>query len=149
MSSYVSHVSVDCLNAYELSEFWRQVLSYDENADDPNEPGDVECPIFDPATGHTLLFIQVDDPTPGKNRIHFDLRPREGTRDEEVERLQALGARFIADRRDIRSPGTGWVTLADPEGNQFCVLRSDAEKSAAARSSSNDRLRRCQGSSKP
>lgn len=130
MTSFVSHVTVDCRDAYALSEFWRAVLGYADHADDPNNPGDEECPIFEPDTGHTLLFIEVPDPTPGKNRLHLDLRPRAGTRDQEVERLLGLGAEMVADRRDIHGPGVGWVTMADPEGNQFCVLRSVAERDA-------------------
>jgi predicted enzyme related to lactoylglutathione lyase len=63
-----------------------------------------------------------------KNRIHLDLRPRTGTRDEELERLLAHGASQVADLRDARD-GTGWVVLADPEGNEFCILRSDGERS--------------------
>ena len=57
-----------------------------------------------------------------------DLAPTDRTRDEEVDRLRALGATEIADRR--RPDGTGWVVFADPEGNEFCVLRSDAERAA-------------------
>lgn len=132
MTSLVSHTSVDCRDAYALSEFWRAVLGYVEDPDDPNEPGDEECPIRDPETGHTLLFIEVPDPTPGKNRLHLDLRPRRGTREEEVERLLGMGATEVADHRGIYGPGTGWVTLADPEGNQFCVLRSEAELRASS-----------------
>lgn len=130
MTSFVSHVSVDCRDPYALSEFWRAVLGYVDVADDPNAPGDEECPILDPATGHALLFIQVPDPTPGKNRLHLDLRPREISRDAEIERIAALGGTVVADRRDIHGPGTGWVTMADPEGNVFCVLRSEIEREA-------------------
>lgn len=86
--------------------------------------------ILDPESGHSVLFIEVPDPTPGKNRWHLDLRPRDGARDAEVERLLGIGATLVADRRDIHGPGIGWATLADPEGNQFCVLRSDAERAA-------------------
>lgn len=130
MSCYVSHVSMDCAEAYALSEFWRAVLGYVDVADDPNGPGDEECPILDPVSGHTVLFIEVPDPTPGKNRLHLDLRPRDGRRDDEVERITALGGVVVADRRDIHGPGAGWVTMADPEGNQFCVLRSEAERAS-------------------
>lgn len=132
MTSRVSHTSVDCRDAHALSEFWRAVLGYTDVADDPNDPGDEECMILDPKSGHALLFIQVPDPTPGKNRFHLDLRPQSGRRDEEVARLRELGATIIADRRDIHGPGVGWVTMADPEGNQFCVLRSDEERAAAS-----------------
>lgn len=126
MTSFVSHTSVDCRDAYALSQFWRSILGYIDHADDPNELGHEECPIFDPQTSHTLLFIEVPDPTPGKNKFHLDLRPRAGTRDEEVERVLGLGATLVADRR--KANGLGWVTMADPEGNQFCILRSEAER---------------------
>ncbi|HET7349393.1 MAG TPA: VOC family protein, partial [Marmoricola sp.] len=60
-----------------------------------------------------------------KNRLHLDLRPSAGTRDEELERLLGLGATQVADLR--QDDGSGWVVLADPEGNEFCILRSEAE----------------------
>jgi hypothetical protein len=72
----------------------------------------------------------VPDTKTVKNRLHFDLRPSVGTRDEEVQRLLGIGAREIADRRDHYGPGVGWVVMADPEGNEFCVLRSEAERAA-------------------
>ena len=52
--------------------------------------------------------------------MHLDLRPVDRTREEEVDRLIALGARQLTDHR--RADGSGWITLADPEGNEFCVL---------------------------
>lgn len=131
MSCFVSHTSLDCRDAHDLSRWWEPVLGYRESPEDPNEPGDEECAIHDPATGHTLLFLQVRDPAPGRSRMHLDLRPRAGTRDAEVERLLALGATLHEDHRDIYGPGSGWVTLADPEGNLLCVLRSEAEVAAA------------------
>lgn len=127
MTSFVSHTSVDCSDAYALSEFWKLVLGYVDVADDPNEPGHEECMVLDPETGHQLLFIEVPETKTVKNRLHLDLRPRAGTRDAEVARLVAAGARQVADRRGIHGPGTGWVVLADPEGNEFCVLRSPEE----------------------
>lgn len=59
----------------------------------------------------------------------MDLKPADGTRDVELKRLLVLGAREVADRR--RADGSGWVVLADPEGNEFCILRSDAERESA------------------
>ena len=132
MTSYISHTSVDCRNAYELSEWWKQVLGYVDVADDPNEPGHPECMILSPETGHHVLFIEVPDVKQGKNRLHFDLRPTDGTRDQEVQRLLGIGATQVADQRDHYGPGVGWVVMADPEGNEFCVLRSDAERAAQA-----------------
>jgi hypothetical protein len=140
MTSFVSHTTIDCADAYALSEWWKAQLGYVDLADDPNEPGHEECMILDPETGHHLLFIEVPDAAAakaraveagaGKNRLHLDLRPRDRSRDEEVERLLAGGATLYADHRGIYGPGTGWVTLADPEGNEFCVLRSEAEVDA-------------------
>ena len=131
MTSYISHTSVDCKNAYELSAWWKQVLGYVDVDGDPNEPGHEECMILSPDTGHRVLFIQVPDTKQVKNRVHFDIRPTSGTRDEEVARVVGLGATVVADHSDIHGPGIGWVTMADPEGNEFCVLRSDAERAAA------------------
>ena len=127
MTSYVSHTTVDCTDAYALSKWWEQVLDYVENPEDPNRPGHEECPISARDGSHRILFIQVPEAKQVKNRIHFDLRPNAGTRDQEVERLVALGATVVADHSNIRGPGIGWVTMADPEGNEFCVLRSEAE----------------------
>ncbi len=127
MTSFISHTTIDCRNAYELSEWWKPVLGYVDIEDDPNLPGHEECPIRDPDSGHQLLFIEVpDEELPGK-RIHLDLRPRERSRDDEVSWLLTYGAEQVADHRGIYGPGSGWVTFADPEGNQFCILRSKAE----------------------
>src|SRR5680860_644839 len=133
MTAYISHTTVDCTSAYELSEWWKKVLGYVDIAGDPNEPGDSECMIQAPDASQNLLFIEVPDTKMVKNRIHLDLRPQEGSRDEELQRLRDLGATEVADRRDIHGPGTGWVVLADPEGNEFCILRSEQERAAASR----------------
>lgn len=124
----ISHTSIDCQDAYALSEWWKDVIGYSDVPDDPNEPGDEECMILDPVSGHRLLFIEVPDVKSVKNRLHLDLAPTSASRDEEVERVRALGAGQLADLR--RHDGTGWVVLTDPEGNEFCILRSDAERAA-------------------
>ncbi|WP_414689943.1 VOC family protein [Nocardioides sp.] len=97
------------------------MLGYVDIDGDPNLPGHDECMIRDPDSDHEILFIEVSEPKSGKNRIHFDLRPRHGTRDDEIERVRALGATEVGDHRGQN--GTGWVVLADPEGNEFCILR--------------------------
>lgn len=132
MTSRISHTTVDCSDAYALSEWWKGVLDYTDVPGDPNEPGHEECMIVDPQSGHQVLFIEVPDPTPGKNLVHFDLRPTDRTQDEETDRLLDDGASLHADLRGKHGPGTGWVTLADPEGNLFCVLKSDGEIAARA-----------------
>ena len=130
MTSFVSHTTVDSRNAYELSEWWKALLGYVDVEGDPNLPGHEECMVLDPDNGHSILFIEVPDTELPAKRIHFDLRPRTGTRDEEVERVRGLGAREVADQRGTYGPGTGWVVFEDPEGNQFCILRSQAEVDA-------------------
>ncbi len=82
--------------------------------------------IIDPAGGQQVLFIEVPEGKQVKNRVHFDLVPSDRTRDEEIERVLALGATSLDDRR--QADGTGWLVLADPEGNEFCILRSDSER---------------------
>lgn len=129
MAALISHTSFDSLDAFAQSRFWAKVLSFREDPGDPNAPGDDECLIFSPDGTQRLLFIEVPDAKQIKNRVHLDLKPADGTRDRELERLLALGAREIDDRR--LPDGTGWVVLADPEGNEFCILRSDAERAAA------------------
>ncbi|GAA2158602.1 VOC family protein [Kitasatospora kazusensis] len=115
---------MDCADAYRLGSFWAEALDAPLNEDD--RPGDPEALVA--AAGITLLFITVPDKKTVKNRVHFDLQPKDRTRDAEVERLLALGATLVADRRN--PDGTGWVTLADVEGNEFCVERSAAERVA-------------------
>ncbi len=130
MTAFISHTTIDCANAYELSEWWKSVLGYVDIEGDPNLPGHEECMIRDPETGHQLLFIEVPEPKTVKNRFHLDLRPRAATRDEELATLVGLGATVVDDQRGIRGPGSGWVVLADPAGNEFCILRSAAEVAA-------------------
>ncbi|HEX8487810.1 MAG TPA: VOC family protein [Propionibacteriaceae bacterium] len=121
MTSHISHTTIDSRNAYAQSVWWGQVLDMHEDPDDPNEPGHEECVLL--ADGRpTVLFVEVPEGKTVKNRLHFDLRPTDGTREQEVDRVLALGATQLADLR--RPDGGGWVMLADPEGNEFCVLRA-------------------------
>jgi hypothetical protein len=131
VTCYISHTTIDCADAFELSEWWKQLLGYVDLPDDPNEPGHEECMIQSPDGGHRLLFIEVADAKQVKNRLHFDLRPQERTRDDEVAWALSAGATLVADHRGIRGPGSGWVVLADPEGNEFCILRSEGELASA------------------
>jgi predicted enzyme related to lactoylglutathione lyase len=125
MTSRVRTVTFDTRDPYELAGFWLQVLDVPRPDDD--HPGDPAAMVV--TDSMTLLFEQNDDVKVVKNRVHLDLEP-DIPRDEEVERILALGA-TIAD--DLRSPdGTGWVVMLDPEGNEFCVLRSQAERAATS-----------------
>ncbi|MCD0447564.1 VOC family protein [Glycomyces sp. A-F 0318] len=126
MVSRIGQVTFDSRDGYALSLFWSQVTGYTEDPDDGNAPEHEEN-FIGPGGGHPgLLFITVPEGKTVKNRLHLDLTPEDRTRDEEVERLLALGATLYEDHR--RPDGTGWATLLDPEGNEFCVERSDAER---------------------
>jgi hypothetical protein len=116
----IENVLIDCVDLDVMTTFWCQAL-------------DLEHVWTGPSGGHLLVAIDGSDrrlalmPGDGektsKNRIHFDLRP-DGDQQEEVRRLESLGARRI----DIGQTDVPWVVMADPEGNEFCVLRSSAEK---------------------
>jgi hypothetical protein len=120
MTSRIFFTSFDALDAYAQSLFWSQVLDFAEDPNDPNLPEHEECLILSRDGRERVLFITVPDHKQLKNRVHLDLRPTDCTREEEVARLIALGAVQLADFR--REDGTGWITLGDPEGNEFCVL---------------------------
>ena len=92
----------------------------DEDPDDPNLPGHVECMIFSPDDSHRILFIDVPDAKQIRNRVHLDLRPGEGDpgTEELLERALANGAKELW--RGNEGPH-GWITVADPEGNEICL----------------------------
>ncbi|MDG4829806.1 VOC family protein [Solwaraspora sp. WMMD1047] len=125
MTARIRHIDVDCAEPYQLAGFWSAVLDYPVHPDD--QPDDDEVLIVaTEGAGPSMLFLRVPEGKSTKNRLHLDVQPTDRTRDEEVERLVGLGAARIADHR--RPDGTGWVVLADPAGNEFCVERSDAER---------------------
>ncbi|MDP9842642.1 VOC family protein [Streptosporangium lutulentum] len=126
MVSVFQNVAIDCADAYELARFWSGVTGCPLNPED--RPGDPEAQVMLPQ-GPLLHFNQVPEPKVVKNRIHLCLRP-ETSREEEVVRLLDLGATLVADRR--RPDSSGWAVLADPEGNEFCVLRSESDRAATA-----------------
>ena len=128
MASRVRHITFDCTDAYALAQFWSAVLGFTEDARYPNAPDDPEAVIVDPEGRHPgVLFLTVPEGKVVKNRVHFDVQPTDRTRDDEVARLLSLGAMIHEDHR--QADGTGWVTMLDPEGNEFCVERSAAERS--------------------
>jgi len=107
-------VVVGSIAPVELGRWWCAALDWVVVNDDPDE---FEIrPDIDQMPG--LLFAQVPEPKSNKNRLHIDLRPDD--RDAEVERLVGLGARRV----DVGQRNESWVVLADPEGNEFCVLSS-------------------------
>jgi predicted enzyme related to lactoylglutathione lyase len=128
MVSSLRNVTVDCTDALSLARFWAEALGWNVYHDD--DPEVLVAPTFPPAAGPTMLFIPVPEPRTVKNRLHIDLQPTDRSRDEEVERLVALGASVVEDHRE--DDGAGWVWMADPAGNDFCVERSADERRAGA-----------------
>lgn len=131
MSSRLRTITVDCERWEPLVAFWSGVGDFAEDPENPNEAGDPEGVLVSKSTGLGLLFIPVPEAKSVKNRMHIDLVPTDRTRDEEVVRLVGLGATLYADHR--RQDGSGFVVLADPEGNEFCVERGEAELAAHRR----------------
>ncbi|MGI5492790.1 VOC family protein [Microtetraspora malaysiensis] len=119
-------MTVDCARPYELAGWWSTALGWPLV---DSEPGDDMVMLDRPGGPPHLLFIRVPEGKTTKNRLHLDVRAVDGaTRDQEVERLVGLGATLYEDHRN--ADGSGWVTLLDPEGNEFCVCRSEAERSS-------------------
>ena len=131
MTSAVRHITFDCAaphEPYEVAQFWGRVLGHP--VDPADEPGDDEVALAVPAGQPTLLFVRVPEEKSLKNRLHLDLEPDQ-PRDLEVERVSALGATIVDDRR--KPNGRGWVVFADPAGNEFCIEGSAAERAVAER----------------
>jgi catechol 2,3-dioxygenase-like lactoylglutathione lyase family enzyme len=127
MTSRLLQVTVDCRNPRRLARFWAAVLDYRVIEDKDDQ---VEIASWEPTEEavrrepmpSTVMFIRVPEDKVTKNRLHLDVMPIDVSQDEEVERLIGLGA----GRVDIGQGRPSWVVLADPEGNEFCVLRSIA-----------------------
>ncbi len=121
MASRTSNFCIDAADPYAQTLWWAQVLDdHHLPEDDDQEPGDEECGLEGP-DGRYLLFLKVPEPKTVKNRMHICLRPTDRGRDEEVDRILGLGATLVDDLR--KPDGSGWAVLADPEGNELCVLR--------------------------
>lgn len=112
MTLRLEEIVVDCLDASSLARWWQTATGWQIVNE---ESGAAELA---PAPGVTpsIMFVQVADPRRGKNRIHLDWVPDD--QQLEVDRLVGLGARRV----DIGQGEVPWVILADPEGNEFCVL---------------------------
>jgi hypothetical protein len=130
MTSRFIEIIVDCHDPRALAEFWAQVLDYHVTADEEGwieiapwdtEPKDLRERLRAAPGIPTLVFGPVPEGKTVKNRLHIDVSPADRSTAEEVERLLALGA----TRADVGQKGDeSWVVLADPEGNEFCVLSS-------------------------
>jgi hypothetical protein len=115
MSLLVDWLTIDCADPAGLGQFWAEALDYKVlPSDDPDDQGIVPKD----GKGTQLLFQRVPEGKTVKNRFHLDLRPEDQA--AEVERLIGLGAKKV----DIGQGSPSWVVLADPEGNEFCILRA-------------------------
>lgn len=113
MSLNIASITFDTTEPEPLARWWAERFGAEITA---NMDG-----FFVIVAGGTLptqlAFQKVDDPTPGKNRVHLDVHTDDDL-DVEVERWTAAGARHLGTRR---AGDFSWVTLADPDGNEFCI----------------------------
>ena len=123
MASKLTDLAIDCADPHGLARFWCAVLGYEvQDGDDeivtigsPAAPEGIDRPGPVPPT---FTFAPVPERKTVKNRLHVDVNPTDREQDEEVRRLLDLGARHA----DVGQGDQNWVVLADPEGNEFCVL---------------------------
>jgi predicted enzyme related to lactoylglutathione lyase len=113
MGNRWENLVVDARDPARLARWWAEALNYQITYEKPDEVEIRRLPDELPG----LIFVPVPEPKEIKNRLHIDLRPDD--QEAEVERLVDMGARHV----DIgQSPDVSWIVLADPEGNEFCVL---------------------------
>jgi len=120
MSIRIQCLCVDTTDPARLAAFWAEALGWRQTHAEDDEVV-LEPPAGSPEDGVApdLLFLRVPARKQGKHRLHIDLRPEDQT--AEVARLEALGA----TRVDVgQGPAATWVVMADPEGNEFDVLRA-------------------------
>jgi len=123
MASKLTELSIDCADPDGLARFWCSVLDYKVQDEDDGIVviGSPMVPESENSLGPvppTLTFARVPEGKAVKNRLHLDISPVDREQDEEVLRLLDLGARPA----DVGQGDVSWVVLADPEGNEFCVL---------------------------
>ncbi|WP_055610204.1 VOC family protein [Streptomyces phaeochromogenes] len=122
MACRISELVLDCADPERLAAFWCEVLGYVEL--DREDDGSIEIGPPDVGFGGlqpTLVLSPSSDPRRGKLPLHIDVNATDRDQDAELERLLALGARPA----DVGQTGTeNWHTLADPEGNEFCLLHT-------------------------
>ncbi|MFE1100259.1 VOC family protein [Nocardiopsis alba] len=124
MAAKFTELAIDCADPAALARFWCAVLDYEvqgEEEDGVISIGSPEVPEGRERPGPVppvLTFARVPESKVVKNRLHIDVNPTDRNQEAEVRRLLDLGAR----RADVGQGEVSWVTLIDPEGNEFCVL---------------------------
>ena len=123
MACRITELVLDCRDPDALSRWWCQVLDWVEL---DRDEGAIEIGPREGFGGAvpTLVFVPVSDPRRGKLPLHLDVNATDRDQPAELERLLALGARpaDVGQGTDVR-----WHVLADPEGNEFCLLRTRVE----------------------
>jgi hypothetical protein len=123
MACRFTELVIDCHDHVLLGTFWSRVLGY-EITGQSDGPTYYQVELQGPdGAGPTILIDRTPDQKVCKNRLHIDVNATDRSQAEEVERIIALGA----TRADIGQGEQSWVVLADPEGNEFCVLQSTVE----------------------
>ena len=124
MASKFTELEIDCADPSGLARFWCSVLDY-EVVGEEDGVVTIGSPLVPEGRNRrgpvppVLTFARVPEGKTRKNRLHLDVNPTDQEQDEEVRRLLGLGARHA----DVGQTGDeSWVVLADPEGNEFCVL---------------------------
>jgi predicted enzyme related to lactoylglutathione lyase len=119
MTSMVLNVTIDSADPQAQARFWSGVTG--QPASDESRPGNPFWLVGPPSDqeGPRLVFVPVTKAKLEKNRVHVDIVPTNCSQAVELKRLLTLGASVVDDRR--QAPGGGWVVLADPEGNEFCL----------------------------
>ncbi|GHE24671.1 hypothetical protein GCM10018781_75180 [Kitasatospora indigofera] len=122
MACRISELVVDCADPELLAAFWSEVLGYRELGREDDGSIEIGPPGAGPGGPQpTLVLSPSSDPRAGKLRLHIDVSATDRDQDAELERLLALGARPV----DVGQSGAeSWHVLADPEGNEFCLLRA-------------------------
>jgi predicted enzyme related to lactoylglutathione lyase len=119
MTLHINTLTIDCHDPHEQARFWSQALSWELILDPDGDPMIVPTPDPNALPGaFPILFLGAPGTKERKNRLHLDLAPDDQV--AEVERLERLGATKV----DIGQNDVSWVVMADPEGNEFCVLKS-------------------------
>ncbi|MQB00825.1 MAG: VOC family protein [Actinobacteria bacterium] len=116
MTSIVTELVIDCADPERLGRFWSEALGYEIE-----DRSDDDVFITGPNDAPGILFLKTPDGKLGKNRVHLDVTP-DGDQMEEVARLEQLGASRVNIGQGDRC---SWIVMADPEGNEFCVLSPD------------------------
>ncbi len=121
----IAYITIDCKNPEALAKFWESVLGWKVTyVDETGAMIENSMKLEGGEKFPPILFYKNPDEKVVKNRLHFDLRPDD--QDAEVLRLESLGARRIEIGQSA-DPATTWVVMADIEGNEFCVLKSEVD----------------------